>query len=104
MTFGSTRDPQSTIGTSFCERVEKVQARAGLLSNTSLGKAPHLFYPWEFGEEPWEFQLGSSGAERLVGNLVWRLNPSDAGKNNLSRIECSELFPDSKPSNCEYKR
>lgn len=96
MAFGSTRGPQNTIGTSLCERVGDSASQG---RNSSVKPAwerhPHLFYPWEFGEEPWEFRLGNSGAERLVGEPGLEVGTSDAGRDYLGWIECSELAPDS---------
>lgn len=51
-----------------------------------------------------------SGAERLIRNLVRRLETSKAGENNLSWMECSEpklcsvTATSSELSNSEYKR
>lgn len=85
MAFGSTKDPQRVPAS--VREVEKLRARAGTVA-------------WE--THPTSFTRGSlgrslrssdcsSGVERLVGNLVQRLETSDTGKNSLSRMECSEL-------------
>lgn len=103
MAFGSTRESPlpspSTMRTSLCERGGEGASQGwNSLVIPAWAKHPTSFTRESFGEEPWEF--------RLATPCKW-LEPSDAEKNNLSWMECSELKAvfrdsDSERSNSEY--
>lgn len=84
--------PQIRKSTSLCERGgEGASLRwSSLVTPAAWEMNPTSFTRGRLGRNLYRVPACSSGAERLARSLVWRLETSEAGTNNPSRMECSE--------------